>query len=137
VGPYINGRLTSWWNVNYKLNFNANRMKMDDEDTSSKSKSYTQTLEMIFDPWKKLNFSILAEHYYTEFMNDVSKHLILWDAKAEYNLSDKMQLILSAKNILNQKTYNYTLADSERFTKSFTAYKIRPMNIMLSLYYKF
>ncbi len=137
VGPYINGRLTSWWNVNYKLNFNANRMKMDDEDTSSKSKSYTQTLEMIFDPWKKLNFSILAEHYYTEFMDDVSKHLILWDAKAEYNLSDKMQLILSAKNILNQKTYNYTLADSERFTKSYTAYKIRPMIIMLSLYYKF
>ena len=65
------------------------------------------------------------------------KHLILWDAKAEYHLTDKMQLILSAKNILNQKTYNYTLADSERFTKSYTAYKIRPMNIMLSLYYKF
>jgi len=137
VSPYINGRLTAWWNVNYQLRFNTNRMKMDDEDTSSKSKSYTQTLEMIFSPWQKFNFSILAEHYYTEFMNDVSKHLVLWDAKAEYNISDNWQLILSARNLLNQKTYNFTLADSERFTKSYTAYQIRPRNILLSLFYKF
>ena len=137
VGPYINGRLTSWWNVNYNLNFRTNRMKMDDEDTASKSKGYTQTLEMIFDPWQKLNFSILAEHYYTEFMDDVSKHLVLWDVKAEYNINDKWQLIIDAMNILNQKTYNYTLADSEKFTKSYTAYKIRPRNILISLFYKF
>ena len=135
--PYINGRLNAWWNVIYQLEFNANRIKMDNEDTSSKAKSYTQTLEMIFSPWQKLNFSILAEHYYTEFMDDVSKHLVLWDAKAEYNLSDQWQLILSAKNILNQKTYNYTLADSQNFTKSYTAYKIRPRNILISLFYKF
>ncbi len=137
VGPYINGRLTSWWNVNYNLNFRTNRMKMDDEDTASKSKGYTQTLEMIFDPWQKLNFSILAEHYYTEFMDDVSKHLVLWDVKAEYTINDKWQLIIDAMNILNQKTYNYTLADSEKFTKSYTAYKIRPRNILISLFYKF
>ena len=137
LSPYINGRLTSWWNVNYKLNFRTNRMKMDDEDTSSKSKSYTQTLEMIFDPFQKWNFSVLAEHYYTEFMDDVSKHLVLWDVKAEYNINDKWQLIIDAMNILNQKTYNYTLANSEKFTKSYTAYKIRPRNILISLFYKF
>lgn len=137
VSPYINGRLNSWWNVVYQLNFNTNRLKMEDEETSSTSKSYTQTLEMIFSPWKKLNFSLLGEHYYTEFSDDVSKHLALLDFKAEYNINEKWQLIFSAKNILNQKTYNYTLVDSERFTKSYTAYEIRPRNILLSLYYKF
>lgn len=137
VSPYINGRLTSWWSVNYTLAFNTNRMKMDNEATSSKSKSYNQTLEMVFNPWKKLNFSILGEHYYTEFMDNASKHLILWDAKAEYNLSSNLQLILSVKNLLNQKTYNYTLVNNEMFTKSYTSYEIRPRNILLSLYYKF
>lgn len=137
LSPYINGRINSWWNVVYKLNLNFSSMKMEDEDTTSKSKGYTQTLEMIFSPWKKLNFSLLGEHYYTEFTDDVSKHLALLDFKAEYNINEKWQLILSAKNILNQKTYNYTLVDSERFTKSYTAYEIRPRNILLSLYYKF
>jgi hypothetical protein len=137
LSPYINGRLTSWLNMVYRLDFNLNSMKMDDEDTTSKSKEYTQTLELIFSPWQKLNFSLLGEHYYTEFTDDVSKHLILVDFKAEYNLSEKWQLILSAKNILNQETYNYTLVNSRDFTKSYTSYKIRPRNILLSLYYKF
>lgn len=137
ISPYINGRLNSWWNVVYKLEYNATHIKMNDFDVSTNSHSYTQTLEMIFSPWNKLNFSVLGEHYYTEFSDDVSKHLILFDCKAEYNLSDKWQLILSAKNILNQKTYNFTLADSEMFTKSYSSFQIRPRNILLSLYYKF
>ena len=137
ISPYINGRLNSWWNVNYRLNFNANRVKMDDEDTASKSKSYTQTLEMIFSPFKKLNFSILAEHYYTEFSDDASKNLVLFDAKAEYNISNRLQLIVDAVNLLNQKTYNYTLVNSNNFSKSYTSYNIRPRNIMVSLFYKF
>ena len=137
VSPYINGRLTSWWNVIYTLEFNADRVKMKDEDTSTKSKSYTQKLEMIFSPSQRLNFSVLAEHYYTQFMDDVSKHLILWDTQAEYDITSQWQVILSVKNILNQKTYNYTLSDHDNFTKSYTAYKIRPRNILISLFYKF
>jgi hypothetical protein len=137
LSPYINGRLTSWWNVNYRLDFNLTHVKMKEVDTTSDSKSYTQTLEMIFNPWKMINFSILGEHYYTEFTDDVSKHLVLFDAKVECNLSERLQLILSVENLLNQKTYNYTLVDSDTFTKSYTSYKIRPRNILLSLYYKF
>lgn len=137
ISPYINGRLTSWLNMVYRLDFNLESMKMDNEDTTSKSKEYTQTMELIFSPWEKFNFSLLGEHYYTEFTDDVSKHLVLADFKAEYNINAKWQLILSAKNILNQKTYNYTLVDTRDFTKSYTSYKIRPRNILLSLYYKF
>lgn len=137
LSPYINGRLNAWWNVVYKLEYNTTHVKMDEFDTSTNAHSYTQTLEMIFSPWKRLNFSVLGEHYYTQFAEDVSKHLVLFDCKAEYNLSDNWQLILSAKNILNQKTYNYTLADSETFSKSFSSYEIRPRNILLSIYYKF
>ncbi|MBO7552640.1 MAG: TonB-dependent receptor [Bacteroidaceae bacterium] len=137
LSPYVNGRLTQWLNAVYRLDFNMSNVKMKDEDTSSKSKGYTQSLELIFSPSSKLNFSVLGEHYYTEFSDDVSKHLILADVKAEYNINDKWQLILSAKNILNQDTYNYTMVDSRDFTKSYTSYKIRPRNILLSLYYKF
>ena len=62
---------------------------------------------------------------------------MLFDCKAEYNLTDNLQLILSAKNILNQKSYNLTIEDTDMFSKSFSSYDIRPRNVLLSLYYKF
>lgn len=137
LSPYINGRLTPWMNMIYRMDYSLNRLKMSDEDTTSDTKEYKQTLELIFHPWEKLNFSVLGEHYYTEFTDDVSKHLVLMDVKAEYNLSDKWQLILSARNLLNQKEYNYTVVNAEDFTKSFTSYQIRGRDVLLSLYYKF
>ena len=137
ISPYINGRINSWWNVVYKLDYNKVFIQMDVDDTSASTQSYTQNLEMIFSPWQKFNFSVLGEHYYTGFTNNTSKNLVLFDFKAEYTLSDKWQLILSAKNILNQQTYNFTLANSDLFTKSYTSYEIRPRNVLLSLYYKF
>ncbi|MBP3332166.1 MAG: hypothetical protein J6K90_06340 [Tidjanibacter sp.] len=46
-------------------------------------------------------------------------------------------MIGSVTNILNQKTYNYTLVDSSDFSKTFSSYRIRPRNVLLSIYYKF
>lgn len=136
LSPYINGRLSSWCNMVYKLSYTTMNMQMGDQDETS-NQNYQQSLELIFSPWEKLNFSLLGEHYYTEFSDDLSKHLVLVDFKAEYNLSDRWQLLLNATNILNQKTYNYTMVDSERFTRSFTSYTIRPRNILLGIFYKF
>lgn len=136
VAPYINGRIAAWCNVIYNLTYNKRFMQMGDLDETS-TQSYEQSLELIFSPWDKLNFSLLGEHYYTEFSDDLSKHLVLVDFKAEYNLSDRWQLILNATNILNQNTYNYTLVDSSSFTRSFTSYGIRNRNVLLGFFYKF
>ena len=137
VSPYINGRLNSWWNVVYKLQYSRHKTVLDDNSTSFAIHDYNHSLEMIFSPWSKFNFSILGEHYHTEFSDDLTKDLVLFDCKAEYNLTDNLQLILSAKNILNQKSYNLTIEDTDMFSKSYSSYDIRPRNILLSLYYKF
>lgn len=137
IAPYINGRLTSWLNAVYQLRYNTSRMSITGAENATTSKSYTQSLELIISPWQKLNFSFLGEHYYTEFSDNESKHLALLDFKAEYKLSDKVQLLLTATNLLNQKTYNYTLISSTEYTKSYTAFDIRPRNILVGVYYKF
>lgn len=110
---------------------------MDDSSAAFVFHDYNHSLEMIFSPWNKFNFSILGDHYHTEFSDDLTKNLVLFDCKAEYNLTDNLQLILSAKNILNQKSYNLTIEDTDMFSKSFSSYDIRPRNVLLSLYYKF
>lgn len=136
ISPYVNGKLLNWCNMIYKLDYSSFSMQMGDFD-KSQTHSITQTLELIFSPWQKLNFSLLGEHYYTEFSDNQSKNLVLADFKAEYNLNEKWQLLLTATNILNQNTYNYTLVDSEKYTHSFTSYGIRPRNILLGVFYKF
>ena len=136
VSPYINGKLLKWCNMVYKLDYSNSRLKLENLGTS-KTHSITQSLELIFSPWDKLNFSLLGEHYYTQFSEKESKNLVLADFKAEYNLTAKWQVLLTATNILNQKTYNYTLVDSEKYTHSFTSYAIRPRNILLGVFYKF
>ena len=113
------------------------KMKADDGSVDYTFDSYDHTLEMVFSPWRKFNFSVLGEHYHTEFAEGISKDLVLFDLNAEYNLTDNLQLILSAKNILNQKSYNLTVDDTDVFSKSFVSYDIRPRNVLLSLYYKF
>lgn len=135
ISPYVNGKLLNWCNMIYKLNFENFSMKMG--DMNSQTHSVTQTMELIFSPWEKLNFSLLGEHYYTEFSENESKNLVLADFKAEYSLNDRWQLLLTATNILNQDTYNYTLVDSENYSHSFTSYNIRPRNILLGVFYKF
>ena len=137
LNPNINGRLFSWLNLIYSLDIDWNHAKMEGEDVSSHSKGYTQNMELIFSPWEKFNFSFLAEHYYTEFTDDDVKHLVLSDFKAEYALSPTWVIMTAVTNILDQETYNYTLVDNDRFSKSYTSYGIRPRNILLSLYHKF
>ena len=137
IFPTINGRVLSWCNINYNMNINWNWMKMSDDETTSSSKDYTQTLEMIFSPWEKFNFSFLGEHYHTEFSEGQAKNLVLTDFKAEYTINPQWVIMAAVTNILNQKTYNYTLVDDNEFSKSYTSYAIRPRNVLLSVYHKF
>jgi len=134
--PSVNGRVFTWCNVNYGMDINWRWMNMSDEDGSSNSTDYTQSLEMIFSPWEKFNFSFLAEHYHTEFYDGMARNLVLADFKAEYTVNPKWVIMLSVTNLLDQDTYNYTLVDSNSFTQSYSSYAIRPRNFLLSFYHK-
>ena len=54
-----------------------------------------------------------------------------------YNGAWVQKIYINGKDILNQETYNYTLVDSDTFSKSYTSYMIRPRNVLLSVFHKF
>lgn len=135
IAPSVNGRLFKWWNVVYNLSFSHSQVKIPQADISSASDEYSQSLELIFSPTKVLNFSILGEHYHTQITRDQTKNMVLADFKAEYQISNRWQLIASVTNILDQQTYAYTIIDD--LTTAHASYKIRPRNYLVSLYYKF
>lgn len=135
IGPSINGRLTKWMKVDYKFEQNNIQMKISGSDTKSHTNRYNQRLEMILTPTDKVNFSMLGEHYHASITGEKAMNLFLADVKAEYQFTKQWQFIASITNILNQADYSFTNIDN--LTQTRTSYKIRPRNVLLSLYYKF
>lgn len=135
VTPTINGRISKWMKVDYKFNLWNTLMKITGTNTESHSDRYNQSLELILTPTNKINFSVLGEHYHTSISGEKAKNLFLADLKAEYQFAPRWQFIASITNLLNQTDYSYTLIDGLNSTHS--SYKIRPRNVLLSLYYTF
>jgi len=140
VGADVNGKVFSWFNVIYAVNFSYSTLSVQDDgqsDIASNSKGLTENLEFIFSPWKKFNFSFLADHYLNKLSEDEYKNLVLLDFKAEYKINERWQLIASITNLLNQNVYDYKLISSITATSSYTSYTIRPRNLLLSVFFKF
>ena len=137
LSPNINGRLLNWCNMVYSVNFSHTAFQIAEITDASTTRSITQSLELIFTPWQKFNFSFLADHYMNQLTEDQFKNLVLVDFKAEYTINDRWQLIGSVTNLLGQNNYDYKLINSMYAISSYTSYRIRPRNFLLSLYFKF
>lgn len=135
ITPKINSTITSWLNVSYELNYTKNRLDVEGTGISSSSESLWQTLSCNFTPGKKYYVQLTGEHYYNQMANDVSKHLLLADAEFTYNFSSGWELNLSVKNLFNQDTYSYTIYDG--LTSINKEYRIRPRNVLASVFFRF
>ncbi len=135
ISPSINGRLTNWMKVVYEFYLRATGMKRSNQPDKTTSTEYNQSLETILNPTENLNLSLLGEHYHTIIPGSKPKDLFLTDFKAEYQFSPRWQAILSITNLLNQKDYTYTSISN--LSSEYHWYKIRPRNVLISLYYKF
>lgn len=140
LGGDLNGRLFSWLNTIYSISFTHSNLSMKNGNEvlmASASNKLTQSLELIFSPGNRFNFSFLGDHYMNQIAEEVYKNFVIVDFKAEYKLNEKWQLLASVNNILNVKTYDYQLENGTTLSKSITSYAIRPRNLLLSAFYKF
>ena len=84
---------------------------------------------------KHLRIGIGAEHYRTQLTTSRYKNTVLFDASAAYTFGNGWELSLTARNLLDEKEYAYTLFDA--LSRSSASFAIRPRNVLLSLYVKF
>ena len=105
---------------------------MDIEDaTGSNYDALKQYLTLTFVPAKKWQIAIGGEHYYTKFSSESSVNLILLDTSVRWNVSKKVDISLTAANLLNQREYryvNYGLLSETNYI-----YRLRGRNIMASI----
>lgn len=136
VGANVNGRLSSWLNTIYKATYTHSNLSMSGQQ-ASRTNGFTQSLELIFSPTAKFNFSFLGDHFMNQIAADTYKNFFIVDFKAEYIINSQWELIASVTNLLNEKTYSYILEQTFPLSKALTSYAIRPRNMMLSVFFKF
>ena len=135
-GVNVNGRLFSWLNSIYKATFTHTVLSMSGVKAST-TNGLTQSLELIFSPAEKFNFSFLGDHFMNQIAAETYKNFFIVDFKAEYIINTHWELTASVTNLLNEKNYSYILESTFPLSKGLNSYVIRPRNMLLSVFFKF
>lgn len=133
VIPKIKGTLFKWWTLDYMMIYSYNSLNLKNADASS-SDMLRQHLTFTFIPNSKVQIYIGAEHYFTQ-LNGTASNLVLADAGAKWIVSNKVELSVSAANLLNDREYRY--ADFGSLSETYYTYRIRPRSIVLSAQIRF
>lgn len=136
AGATINGRLFSWLNTIYKATFTHTNLYMSGTQTS-RTNGLTQSLELIFSPGRKYNFSFLGDHFMNQIAEGTYKNFFIVDFKSEYIINSHWELTASVTNLLNETSYSYILESTFPLSKALNSYAIRPRNLMLGAFFKF
>ena len=136
TGVNVNGRLFPWLNSIYKATFTHSILSMSGVKAST-TNGLTQSLELIFSPTEKFNFSFLGDHFMNQIAADTYKNFFIVDFKAEYIINTHWELTASVTNLLNEKNYSYILESTFPLSKGLNSYVIRPRNMLLSVFFKF
>ena len=134
IAPNMNGRLTRWLQLQYEFNVRLSSMKMANSDTRSHTTQHTHTFQATVNPTQTINLTVLEEFYHTIIANQ-PKNLFMTDFVAEYRFHPRWQAILSITNLLDQKDYSYNSISD--LSTEYHWIKIRPRNVLFSLYYTF
>lgn len=131
--PYFKGSILSWLSANYEAEYGFS--KLDIDGNSNNFHSFHQNLFATVLPNDLIEFTVGAEHFFTDFSEGNTANLILLDASAVWRVNNKIRLSLTANNILNKRSYEYvtygTLSRSEHI------FNIRQRSIIASVQYRF
>lgn len=130
VQPNFKGYLTSWFSTDYRLVYSRNTMDIESAEASNYD-ALKQYLTLTFVPSKSWQVAIGGEHYYTKFSSGSSANLILLDASVRWNISKKVDISLTAANLLNQREYRY--ASYGLLSETEYMYRLRGRSVMASI----
>jgi hypothetical protein len=134
ASPNVKGTLLKWIAAEYSLLASRNNMILTDGNTKSSSTSMKQKLNVSLFLTKGIQAFVGAEHYHTKFDDNTADGLVLLDIGARWTVSDRIDVNLSATNLLNDANYRYTRY--ETLSETVYRYRIRPRNVILSVQVK-
>lgn len=133
--PTLEGRFAPWLGVNYALSYSRNILSLPGTSTSEGKDRFNHTLELRLTPVKGLDITVSGEHYYTVLAEDYAKNTVLVDAAVSYRFKGGIELSLTARNLLDQRTYAYSVFSG--LSSYSCEYLIRPFNILAGIHFSF
>jgi hypothetical protein len=134
ASPNLKGTLLKWIAAEYSLLVSRNKMILTDDNAKSSYTNMKQKLNVSLFLTKEIQAFAGAEHYHTKFDDNTADDLVLLDIGARWTVSDRMDINLSATNLLNDANYRYTR--HETLSETVYRYRIRPRNVILSVQVK-
>ena len=121
--------------LSYELGYSHYILSLPGTGTSESKDNFSHTLSLNLSPHRSLDLKLSAEHYYTMLTADQAKNTVLLDASLAYRFKNGVELSLTARNLLNQRTYAYSIFSAlQQFS---CEYRIRPLNILAGVYFTF
>lgn len=129
------GMLSTWMSVNYTGTYNFNRFATDGEWSGRGNHASIQNLSLSFFPTERIEISASLEYYLDKADGRKLKQTPFIDASAEYKITDRISLSLTAKNLLNSKTYAYSVLMP--LQSLYYEFRLRPLNVLLGVNIRF
>lgn len=129
VSAGFSGDIVRWLKFKYKSSYSYDRYMIEDSWSEDASHSFRQSLTLSFFPIEKIEVDISGEHYLDKFHDPELGQTFFLDASMWYFVTDRIQIFLHARNLLDQKYYTYTFLSP--LSTSVYSYRIRPLNILL------
>ena len=129
------GNISTWMRIKYYGTYGFSRYSTDRKWNSKGNHSSTHNLTLTFFPHKSIELSVGAEYYMDKPDGRDLKQTVFLDASARYAITDRISIYLKAKNLLNSKTYSYSMLMP--LQSSYYEFRIRPLNVLLGLDIRF
>lgn len=134
VGAKFDARPVKWVNLIYETGYAVTQLQLLSTGTETSLNNYSQRLTTHIIPSKYWYINLAGEHYYNEITDGVHKQLVLADVGIALTLH-KVEFNVSLTNVFNKKVYAYRIYDG--VSSLYRSFRIRPRNVLVSVYFQF
>ena len=127
--------ISGWMKADYSGNYSISRYRTSGAWDDGQSHGFSQKLALSFFPHRSVTIDIAAEHYLDKYSDDNTVQMCLLDASVYYFITQKLQVFLHARNLLDTRHYAYTVLSPMNVVRY--RYDLRPLNVLIGLEMKF
>ena len=130
AGMDINMRLCPVLRLDYHVNYLHNKYNIEIGEQSGVIRTLQQNVTFSSILFDKIICSINGEHYYNSSLDKKNRHLFFLNSSLSYK-TKRIEYAAELRNLLNRKNI-YTVAYGDA-TSYVYSYRLRPLNVMLSV----
>ena len=134
AGMDVNMRLCPVLRLDYHVNYLHNKYDIEAGGELGVIRTLRQNVTFSSVLFDKISCSINGEHYYNNSLDKKNRHLFFLNGSLSYK-TKRLECATELRNLLNRKNI-YTVAYGDA-TNYMYSYRLRPLNIMLSVNFSF